>query len=263
MVMHMYDVISIQNSYFVIWLANVLWQTFCLCFGAKRQDKYNMFIVSLLHCLACLSMLLVASSDYLSRSCNSSGHVITVRDRSLRRRSASRLYCVWGVDELFLVHVGELTFGCLGPDPDQPLTIRRRHHLPRSAWSRQKSVWLVLDLWYAGFADLSFVAETVDCWLSCEHCVRSFPDTLCRLSCAVCASDAVLLSRTIDWTVEHGRIFVILCIFVYIFVWANCCVPVSLYSRCYAECLCLYSRLTYYRSLFLDLFNELLFDRID
>ena len=42
MVMHMYeqyDAISIQNLYSVILLINVLWQAFCLCFGAKRLDK--------------------------------------------------------------------------------------------------------------------------------------------------------------------------------------------------------------------------------
>ena len=147
-------------------------------------------------------MLLVASSDYISRSCNCSVHVITVRDRDLRRRSASRLYCVWGIYEVF-VHVGELTFDCLGSDPDQPLTSRRRHHLPRSACSRQKCVWPVLDLR--------------------TPCVV--------VSCAVSVSDAVLLWRTIDCTVEHGRVFVILCIFVYIFVCVNCCVSVLLYSR--------------------------------
>jgi len=207
-------------------------------------------------------MLLVALCDYISRSCNVQRTWIIVRDRDLRRRSASRLYCVWGFDEVF-VNVGELTFGCLGTDPDQPLTSRHRHHLPRSTCSLQKSVWPVLDLRFAGFADLSFVAETVDCWLSCEHCVRSFRTPCVFISCAVYASDAVLLWRTIDWTVEHRCIFVILCIFLYIFVCVNCCVPVLPCSRCYAECLCLNSRLTDYRSLFLDLFNELLFDRLD
>jgi len=92
---------------------------------------------------------------------------------------------------------------------------------------------------------------------------QKFPNTLCRRFLHVSVSDAVLLWRTIDWTVEHRRIFVILCISVYIFVCVNCCVPVVFCSRCYAEYLCLYSRLTDYRSLFLDLFNELLFDRLD
>ena len=67
-------------------------------------------------------MLLVASCDYISRSCNVQRTWIIVRDRDLRRRSASRLYCVWGFDEVF-VHVGELTFGCLGTDPDQPRVV--------------------------------------------------------------------------------------------------------------------------------------------
>ena len=56
----------------------------------KRLDK---IICLSLHysLLACLLMLLVASSDYIRRTCNCSVHVITVRDRDLRRRSASRL----------------------------------------------------------------------------------------------------------------------------------------------------------------------------
>ena len=48
-------------------------------------------------------------------------------------------------------------------------------------------------------------------------------------------------------------------VFGYIFVCVNCCVPVLLCSRCYAECLCLYSRLSDYRSYYLDSFNELPF----
>jgi len=58
---------------------------FCLCFGAKRRDKYNLFIVSLLHCITCFPMLLVASCDYISRSCNVQCTWITVRDRDLLR----------------------------------------------------------------------------------------------------------------------------------------------------------------------------------
>ena len=59
----------------------------------KRLDKIS--CLSFYYCLlACLPMLLVASSDYIRRSCNCSVHVITVRDRDLSRRPVSRLYCV-------------------------------------------------------------------------------------------------------------------------------------------------------------------------
>jgi len=144
-----------------------------------------------------------------NRSCNVQCTWITVRDRSLRRRSASRLYCVC-TEALMnsFVHVSELVSGWLGANPDQPLTSRRRHQLPRTTCSRQKSVWLVLDLRPA-LLTWSFVAETFDCWPSCEHWVRSFRTPCVVVSCAVSVSDAVLLWRTIDWTVEHRRIFVI------------------------------------------------------
>ena len=104
-----------------------------------------------------------------------------VRDRSLRRRSASRLYCVC-TEALMnnFVHVGELVSGWLGADPGQPLTSRRRHQLPRTACSHQKSVLPVLDLRPTSSADLVLRPRDLRLLGVVRTLRQKFPNTLCR-----------------------------------------------------------------------------------